>query len=264
MDWSSVGGILGSIRLAGAVLAAILTLVACGALALAGGRLRGRPGLGCPVAPGLAFVAGAAVFAPAIALVQVPLQVLTHRWVVANLATANQAVLAIPVVLLSGLVQEPAKLLAALVGSGAARPARTRGAKETLGVGVAAGAGFGFLEAAVILSLAFRADSVPAGAPAGLGVPALERALAILFHLSSTGLALYAWRSGFGRGLAALAGLSLYHALFNYVAVLWPAPARTTTVLLVEGWVAVGALVVFAVLVAVVHRTGYSKATRRE
>ncbi len=209
----------------GALLAAAVLAAALGAVRLiAGGRWWERFRL-APAAPGavVAFVLGAAVFAPSIALLQVPLQNAVSRWVMASLATAEQAVLLLPVVLPSGLVQEPAKLAAALVAVSAAVRLLGRAGRRSPGgdlgriLGVAAGAGFGWYEASHLLS-----RTLEAAAGMGLGVmvlPTLERFSAVLIHMSLTGLVTGAWGAR-GRGAwPVLVAVALVHGLVNYTAV---------------------------------------------
>jgi hypothetical protein len=235
------GGVFGPLTWGGLTLALGLTVVVFGILLAAV-----RPALRTTVAPspprwlvlggGLSFLVAAAVFSPAITVAQMPLQAALNRWMMANLATADQAVLLLPAVLMSGLVQEPVKLLASLAGTapaglaGKAVVSQGGGAGPAIGflaiwravaLGAAAGAGFGGIEAALLLSPVFGAGPLPA-AGGGLLVAAaiVERFSAIMFHVSTTGMAAYAWTFGPGRGLAALGALSLIHGLFNYFAVL--------------------------------------------
>jgi hypothetical protein len=240
------GGVFGPLTLGGLTLALGLT-VAVFAILL--GAV--RPALRATVAPsplrwlglggGISFLVAAAAFSPAITVVQMPLQAALNRWMMANLATANQAVLLLPAILMSGLVQEPVKLLAALAGTtpaglagravvsqgGGAGPATVSLAIwRAVALGAAAGAGFGGIEAALFLSPVFGAQGSPLAVGGGLLVAAaiVERFSAIMFHVSTTGMAAYAWTRGPGRGLATLGILSLIHGLYNYFAVLVRAP----------------------------------------
>ncbi len=204
MDFSSVAAFYGSVDTAGVALAAFIVgielwvtwlLLRRAALGIAKGS---RPVSFVHLGPGrlgpmgVALAAGAAVFAPVIAWIQVPLQNWAVRWAVGNLATADQRLWSIPAMLLSGLVQEPAKLVAALAGAAACavvlrRPSR---AGVALFLGAAAGAGFGGIEAAAAISSAVRTMAPFQAFPLMvLG----ERASAVLFHVASAGLATFAW-----------------------------------------------------------------------
>jgi len=239
-------GVFGPLTWGGLTLALGLTVVVFAILLGAA-----RPALRATVAPspprwlvlggGISFLVAAAVFSPVITVVQMPLQAALNRWMMANLATADQAVLLLPAVLLSGLVQEPVKLLASLVGTapaglaGKAVVSQGGGAGPAIGflaiwravaLGAVAGAGFGGIEAALFLSPVFGAAGPLPAAGGGLLVAAaiVERFSAIMFHVSATGMAAYAWTFGPGRGLVALGALSLIHGLFNYFAFLVRAP----------------------------------------
>lgn len=240
------GGVFGPLTWGGLTLALGLTVVV---FAILLGAV--RPALRATAAPspprwlvlggGLSFLVAAAAFFPAITVVQMPLQAALNRWMMANLATADQAVLLLPAVLMSGLVQEPVKLLASLAGAapaglvakavvsqgeGADPAAGSLAIWRAVALGAAAGAGFGGIEAALVLSPVFGAQGSLLAAGGGLlvAVAIVERFFAILFHMSVTGMAAYAWTFGPGRGLAALGALSLIHGLFNYFAVLVRAP----------------------------------------
>ncbi|RJQ08079.1 MAG: hypothetical protein C4551_05935 [Bacillota bacterium] len=205
----------------------------------------------------LAALTGLAAFPLSIALVQVPLQAAVTRWAMLNLATTSPYVLYAPAVLVSGLVQEPAKLVAALTGRRAAA-ARPDG-PALLVFGAAAGAAFGGIEAAWILSEAIATAGSPghvlqagvASSTLALIAPAaVERVFAVLFHISSAALAAYGWGLGPVKGLAALGAMALVHAAVNYGAV--AAAAGDLGVIAVEAYVAgwalalAGAVVVLA------------------
>lgn len=177
----------------GVALAAGLGLAVLAPLALARRRW---PAIALPAA-----VISALAFYPSIALFQVPIQ----RWLVMNLGR-------VPAVIASGLAQEPVKaavaLVAVLLAGRGRRPART-----WLAVGLAAGLGYGVMEAAIFLSL--MVPYLRAGLSAAALLPAVERVGAIALHLSLTGLVLVNWARGRGRGWAALLLASLYHGGLN-------------------------------------------------
>ena len=265
MAWDSPGGILGQIGWGGAVLALGLT---AGVFALF--LLATRPALRVGPAPAplwrlwlgglVSFGAAALLFPPALALVQVPLQSALGRWTMANLATANQAILMLPVVLASGLVQEPVKLLSALAGivpAGLAR--RSDGGPAALilwravVVGAAAGAGFGGFEAAVVLSPALGTGLAATGGVFALAPAVIERFSAIIFHLATAGLVTFAWSRSVGRGLTALGALILVHGLLNYFALLIARPGLGA-VLATETFIALVSVTLVAYLVGLLRR----------
>ena len=280
MDWSSPGAVYGQLRPLGLVVALAIAGVEYAVLVWAAGRMgRGRvTGVAgentirvsfarLALGSSAVFLIAATLFPAVIVLVQIPLQTALGRWVMAGVATANQAVLALPVILLSGFVQEPAKLLVALAGIlpaglglagpaglGFAAPAgrapaerlRRKAVRRAILLGAVAGAGFGAFEAAFFLSQVFATAGAMAPGLDRLGAAApavIERVSAVLFHLSLTGIAVYFWTFGPVKGLAALGGVSLIHGLVNYVAVL--AAGLSGSVATTEALVAAAALTVF-------------------
>jgi hypothetical protein len=156
-----------------------------------------------------ALAVGGAAFAHSIAMIQVPLQEAANRWLAATFATANPLLTSIPAISLSGIVQESTKLLLALALT---TLWRTRAADRG-GVGAALGAGYGGMEAWIVMSMAFSAGY---GGAAVLPA-ALERLIVVPLHASLTFIAASWWnRRGAAAGLLALAGVSLHHALVNY------------------------------------------------
>ncbi len=193
--------------------------VTAGWLALLSRAPRPRAPAPDPARP-VALVVGALAFVPSILVVQVPLQQAVTRWAMANLATASPLVTLLPAVLLSGLVQEPVKALAAGMARGVAArsPVVGRGTAAGLrswtAVGLFAGAGYGAAEAWLALSLTL---TTPGVAVPHAAAAVAERVAALGFHTAATGLALLWWaRRGPRGGLMALALLSLYHGLLNY------------------------------------------------
>jgi len=213
------------------------------------------------VGVGVAFMAGTVLFVPVISWIQVPLQQVVQGWVVATLATADQAVLALPTALLSGVVQEPAKLLAAMLGLMIGRrwqPWRCgrldRVTPEPIGnallYGAAAGAGLGAFEAAILLSISLVVAPV-----AGLGAVApafVERVFAIVFHASLTGLVVYAWlRRRVWLGLTAAI---FVHGANNYIVLVLAARLGLSGIWVIEAVAAVVALASGTALVSLVRR----------
>lgn len=255
MVWTSPGAMLGVLNAPGVALALAIGVLEF--VLLLRLSARGTRDLKAVAGPVVAILAGAAAFPLSIAWVQAPWQQALPRWLAANLATANPYVLSFPVVLLSGVVQEPAKLLAALAGVGVAvvtgaraspdaGTGRPSAAAQAVALGAAAGLAYGATEAAIVLSLVFSPAGVAPGA-AGAAVGVVERVTAVLFHLSTTGIVLYAWAKGLGRGLAALVAMVLFHGVMNFLAVVF-SQAGGPGILATEALVAVTAIVLFVIL----------------
>ncbi|MGE5571813.1 MAG: hypothetical protein ACM3ZU_02185 [Bacteroidota bacterium] len=210
LDWSSAASMLRMLTAYGAAAGAALAAAALALFFTLGRQRLTRTQVAGGV---LGFALGAALFAPSIAEVQVPLQALATRWAMGHLATANTLVLSVPAVLLTGIVQEPAKFLAAGLGVWAVRRGRRRAAPA---VGALAGAGYGGMEAAVILSYALA--MVPSGTFPWLAT--VERASAVVFHLSLPGIVMFWWARGGARGILGLLGAVLAHAALDSLPVL--------------------------------------------
>lgn len=143
----------------------------------------------------LVFISSAILTLAAISFIQIPLQIwigdaLSHFWSEDTLL--SWILLAgIPAVLISGLVQEAAKLLPPLVFFRWRRP---REAKLALIIGAIAGAGFGIFEAQWALNAIFASGWSWAtvelfGFEALLGF--WERFFAVAFHIGATAIAAY-------------------------------------------------------------------------
>lgn len=198
----------------------------------------------------LALFAVAAVSAfltlAAICWVQIPLQ----TWVNQGLGQVwspetitHWAFLAgIPAVLISGLVQEGAKLVPALIYMRVRRPA---GWKAPVVLGAIAGAGFGIFEAQWALNSAFAAGwswgwVQLQGWQAVF--PFWERFFAVCFHIASTAIVMYGFARG--RGWQVYLLVSFMHAFLNYSAALLQSGLITT--LQAEVYIALWALLVAA------------------
>ncbi|MCL6431494.1 MAG: hypothetical protein K6V36_11650 [Anaerolineae bacterium] len=184
-----------------------------------------------------AFGAAAILFPLSIALVQVPLQRAAGAatlWLLGPAGVGRYLLLAgAPAMAISGLVQESAKLLVALV---ALRRLNARGDRRAgLAIGAAAGVGYGAMEAFWVFNLIFAAGwswaTVQLQGPAGL-VGFFERLYAVPFHAAAAALAAYGYASGRPwRFLLLAAGL---HSALNYGALL--ASAGVFGLPAVEAW----------------------------
>ena len=192
------------------------------------------------------FMAGAVLFAPSIAWVQAPLQELIGGWFVERLGSSRYQdlllVAGIPVLLLSGLVQEAAKLAPVLLFRWRARGGFD--SRTGLSIGALAGAGFGIYEAQWVLNAVISGgwtwDIVHDVGLVGLA-PFWERFFATGFHIAVTALAGWGLARGRGWGFYLLA--SALHVLLNY-AVLFFSKGLITS-LQVEIYVAVFASLLF-------------------
>jgi len=178
----------------------------------------------------------------AIVIVQMPLQALVGLLLARSFEPETLAtwlyILGIPQILLTGLVQEGAKMIPmVLVWQ---RSEHYLDAKVGLIVGAAAGLGFGVFEAMWTLNQAYAAGWTLADASGGFLAlaPVWERFFAVGGHVAFSALA--------GYGLATERGWVFYliaaalHSLGNY-----------TLVLLQSGLIGVGAVEVLVALVAI-------------
>jgi len=169
--------------------------------------------------PWILLLIGAAVFAPSIAWIQAPLQEFFGNRIIGSLGIVyyqnNILWAGIPVVLLSGLVQEGAKLLP-VTGYWLFKR-RKMNSILTLSLGAMVGAGYGVFEAQWILNSVFASGwSLSAFQLYGfLGIAAfVERFFTIAFHTASAALA--GWGLARGRGWQFYLLASFVHFLVNY------------------------------------------------
>jgi len=177
------------------------------------------------------MVASAFLTLTALAFLQVPLQTYLNWWFLTG----------IPVVLLSGLVQEGAKLVP-VVGYWWRRD-KNINPRLGLMVGAVAGASFGIFEAQwahnAILASGWSWDAISAyGFLAIAGF--WERFFSVAFHTAASALAGYGLARGWGWQFYLLA--SFLHAALNYIAI--PVQLGLLTVIPAEIIIAALALVV--------------------
>jgi len=217
--------------------------IAFGAIWLAGYRppLFKRPGLWA------VLVSSAILALAAVAFIQIPLQIwvgqaLGHFW--SEEVLLSWILLAgIPQILLSGLVQEGAKLVPVVIYWW--RSSKNIDPKLGLAIGAVAGAGFGIFEAQwahnAIFASGWTWEAVQTG-----GVMALagfwERFFAVAFHTAASALAGYGLAKGWGWQFYLIA--SCLHGLLNYSAVLLQ--SGLLTVVHLEIYAAVVAVLVTA------------------
>jgi RsiW-degrading membrane proteinase PrsW (M82 family) len=159
----------------------------------------------------------------AIAFVQVPLQIWTQDFMVGRMGEASfmdwLLLTGIPMMLISGLVQEGAKLIPVI----AMWLTREKQLDPLTGLwaGAVSGAGFGVFEAVwahnTVLASGWTWQLVSQYHVTAL-LPFIERFFAIGFHIAVSALAGYGWAKGMKwQYYLIAAGL---HGLFNYAAVL--------------------------------------------
>jgi len=191
------------------------------------------------------FILSAFLTAIAIAFIQIPLQILAGQLLG---ALFSQQVLmswlllaGIPSILLSGLVQEGAKMLPMVVWRWRREWQMSPG--MGLAVGAMAGAGFGIFEAVWTHNQIFASGCTLQSVQTG-GVMALagfiERFLVVGFHIAVSALAGYGLAKGLGWQFYLIA--SFLHGLVNYAVVLLQ--GQYLTIFQVEIYVAVVALLV--------------------
>jgi RsiW-degrading membrane proteinase PrsW (M82 family) len=197
----------------------------------------------------LVFIGGAIVFAPSIALVQVPLQSLAANWEVGLAGTDGYIrqlwILSLPMVLLSGLVQEAFKL--APTAFYWWRSGKNISPKLGLTLGAMAGAGFAFIETQWVLNLIFSSgfninmvNTYGFAALAGFW----ERFFTTCFHISVGALA--GWGLAKGRGWQFYLMAAGIHALINYGAIL--VQIRVLTAIQTEIYITLIGLAVFGLV----------------
>ena len=155
-------------------------------------------------------------------------------------------VASIPSILLSGLVQEGAKLVPVVIGW--LRNKRNLSARTGLIIGAIAGAGFGVFEAVWALNTYVFAPGWNWGMVESQGLVALapffERFFAIAFHIGSCALAGYGLAKGWGWQFYLIS--AFVHGLVNYSVVLLQ--THVLTIIQMEIWIAVIAAILTAVV----------------
>jgi len=191
-------------------------------------------------------LAGSAILTlAAVCFVQIPLQVWTGqalgRFWSQEVLMSWLLLAGIPGILLSGLVQEGAKLVPVVVYWW--RKGRNIDPKLGLAIGAVAGVGFGIFEAQWVHNTIFAAGWSWQAVQTG-GLVALagfwERFFTVAFHTASCALAGWGLAKGWGWQFYLIA--SFLHGFLNYTAVLFQ--AETVTVFQAEIFVAVWAMLV--------------------
>jgi RsiW-degrading membrane proteinase PrsW (M82 family) len=201
------------------------------------------------------LVGSGIVGAAALVFIQIPLQ----NWIGISMLdtwgsdrlTATMLLSAIPTLLISGLVQEGAKLIPVVIYWW--RSSRNIDQKFGLALGAVAGAGFGIMEAQWILSTALNQGwnldyTITYGLFMGIS-PLWERFFTVAFHIGVTAIAAYGLANGLGWIYYAVA--SVLHVVLNYSVILLS--AKVFSIVAVEIYIAILALVVIGWAV-LIHR----------
>jgi RsiW-degrading membrane proteinase PrsW (M82 family) len=172
-----------------------------------------------------AVLAGSAILSwAALVFVQMPLQTWAGQAVSffwsQDIIIRRLMIIGIPLVLISGLVQEGSKLLPAVIYWW--RKGKNIDPKLGLVIGAVAGLGFGIFEAVWVHNNIFISGwSWEAAKAYGLllaMLPFLERFFTVAFHTAASAVAGWGLAKGWGWQFYLIA--SLAHAVLNYVAVL--------------------------------------------
>ena len=204
-----------------------------------------------------AVLVGSAILSlAAVSFIQIPLQALTgqalgHFW--SQEVLVSWLLLAgIPLILLSGLVQEGSKLVPVVIWWW--RKGKNIDPKLGLAIGAVAGAGFGVFEAMWAHNSIFAAGWTWEAVQTG-GIMALagfwERFFTVAFHMAVSGLAGYGLARGWGWQFYLLA--AFLHSLLNYSVILLK--SGVFTIVHVEIYVAIMAVLITGVALRLRWRT---------
>lgn len=195
------------------------------------------------------FLGGAIVFSPAIVYIQIPLQTMATSFMSDLLGQSAQTdliyITVIPAILLSGLVQEGAKLIPTVIYW--QYHGQKIDPKLGLSLGAMAGAGFGIIEAQWIHNLIFASGwTLDLAAMAGITAFAgfWERFFTVGFHISIGALAGWGLAKGYSWQFYLIA--SAIHGILNYGAILMATGALD--MIQVELIIAIMAVIVFGVV----------------
>jgi uncharacterized membrane protein YhfC len=189
------------------------------------------------------FVAGIVLFPLSIAYIQVPIQNEINILYDRNLSNAiiqkYILLIGIPVIIASGLVQEGAKFVIAVIAQRLSREVKT--GRSGLAFGAASGAGYGGMEAFWVFNQIF-ASGITLATIQLLGVSALygfiERVFTVLFHIGAAAISTYGYTTG--RPWRYLLLAIFLHSLTNYFVL--PFQVGLLNMEIVEGIIAVIAI----------------------
>jgi len=165
------------------------------------------------------FLAGIVLFPLSIAYIQVPIQnginTLYAQYLSPDIIQKYLLLVGIPLILVSGLVQESVKFVIAVIGQRVSQDKKTP--RSGLAFGASTGAGYGGIEAFWVFNQIFAAGITIATVQL-LGITALygfiERIFTVMFHIGAAALSTYGYTTGRPwRFLLLAIGL---HSLTNY------------------------------------------------
>jgi hypothetical protein len=189
------------------------------------------------------FLAGIVLFPLSIAYIQVPIQNGINTLYANNLSNETLQkyllLVGIPLVIVSGLVQETVKFVIAVIGQRVSGDAKT--GRSGLAFGAASGAGYGGMEAFWVFNQIFAAGITLATVQL-LGITALygfiERIFTVMFHIGAAAISTYGYTTG--RPWRYLLLAIFLHSLTNYF--ILPLQAGLLSLYIVEGILAVIAI----------------------
>jgi RsiW-degrading membrane proteinase PrsW (M82 family) len=202
------------------------------------------------------FLAGIILFPLSIAYVQVPIQnginSLYARYLSNEIIQKYLLLIGIPVIIVSGLVQEVVKFLLAVIGQRLSHDVKT--GRSGMAFGAASGAGFGGMEAFWVFNQIF-ATGITLATIQLLGISALygfiERIFTVIFQIGVVALSTYGYSTG--RPWRYLLLAIFLHSLTNYFVL--PLQVGLFSIEIVEGIIAAIAMITIGTALWLNHRT---------
>jgi hypothetical protein len=202
------------------------------------------------------LLAGIILFPLSIAYIQVPIQNVINTLYARNLS--NEIIqkylllIGIPIIIVSGLVQEVIKFIIAVIGQSVSHDGKT--GRSGLAFGAASGAGYGGMEAFWVFNQIF-ATGITFGTIQLLGINALygfiERFFTVMFHIGAAALSTYGYTTG--RPWRYLLLAIFLHSLTNYFVL--PLQAGLLSTEIVEAIIAVIAVATIGAALWLNHRS---------
>lgn len=201
------------------------------------------------------LLAGIVVFPLSIAYIQVPIQNGINSLYARNLSNDLMQkyllLIGMPVIIVSGFVQEVVKFVIAVIGQRLSRDVKT--GRSGLAFGAASGAGFGGMEAFWVFNQIF-ATGITLATIQLLGISALygfiERVFTVIFHISVAALSTYGYTTG--RPWRYLLLAIFLHSLTNYFVL--PLQVGVLSTEIVEGIIAAIAIITLGTALWLNHR----------
>jgi RsiW-degrading membrane proteinase PrsW (M82 family) len=205
------------------------------------------------------LIAGIVMFPLSIAYIQVPIQNAINTLYARNLSSEiiqkYLLLLGIPIIIVSGLVQETTKFIIAVIGQRGSHDEKT--GRSGLAFGAASGAGYGGMEAFWVFNQ-ILATGITLATVQLLGIGTLlgfiERVFTVMLHIGAAALSTYGYSTG--RPWRYLLLAIFLHSLTNYFVL--PLQAGLLSKEMVEGAIAVIAIVTIG---SALWLYGHSKGT---